>query len=452
MSKSRLTVISLLFLILFISPVLATLPVDLNVSETLVQNCRDINCFNSTINNNIYCAVACEGTGGTAHIYRFSSILTSKQDCTISPITDVDSIAWVSLNQVDLTFSASNNLYRFNTTTWTNCSQINYSVNTVKVNNYGLEYYNDGSNSWLYVAEEGKIVIENNGVAIGYTGLGDRDDISLPNSSSNTTLWVTDIATDLFSVIERVTNGVEDGTNVNIYTTYGIGQISAFDIVRVDSSTEWLYLLNDVGSSNYQLYRINLTQVVESGNTVLTANLPSNATIQAEAFNFQSTLTSTLNGTLIYYLDGTNWYNESVTTAPLTNTVFTVSHAEIGTGGHNWSVQYIDSLSNTWNSGTNYFTVQDLGVIPYIAEGITNFFGLEDIDDGLLILAFVISLMISIGVMFKINSNSWQVFVAIFFVSMVIFWKMDFIPTGIIIIIFLGIAGLFIGIVKGVIS
>lgn len=436
----------LIFLVILISPAYAVLSVETNQTLTLTANCRDINCYNNTAgDNNIYCAIACEGFGVGGIIYRTNATFGNLASCDVSGFSSVaSSIAWVNSSQVDITQRSSNSLWKLNVTDFGSCSVLQSLTGKVGVNNFAMAHYLSGSDSWLYVGKDGNVINEVTGNQIYLGGWGTRYKIAIPDKSSNVTMWVTDQSTQYFEIIERLTNGVEDGEYVNLEDTYGIKDLEGFDIVRVDASTTWLYLL-DYGatSTSYILYRTNLTEAEETNPaTFSNFNINAGSTINVGDFCLEVDVTSALNGTLIWWFNTTNFYNESVTTAPLTNQPFQYCF-EITEGYYVWYLDYLDSAGDTWRSQVINFYATEFGMIPFIVNKIVDLFGLDDSDDGKGLLAIFISLLISLAIAMKIEDERGKIFFACFIVLILMFWWLGWLPTWIGLLVIIFIATLF---------
>lgn len=245
--------------------------------------------------------------------------------------------------------------------------------------------------------------------------------ISLPNQTTNVTAYATNHSvgtpyTDFnYTYIFKLTSGVIATTYNNPFITYGIPTANSpynIDFHKENASTTWLYM-----SHNSRAYRMNWTEAEDLGGGVsirYVAGIGNGGITTTESIiEVGIGLTSSCNGTLIWYYDGSIKGNTSITTAPMsTEEYYYYALGVLSTGSHTWYASFLDSCTSTyWNTSIQKFTVQTAqGSYDYILQNPANgmallvggVFSIYDLESSKhissIIFTFVIAIAIVLGI------------------------------------------------------
>lgn len=442
------TLVSLFFfLFLFIVPTFAYLPLDINTTITTAvgSNPRDLNCINAT-DNNIYCYFTTDGNNVYTYNATFGQIYACDFDGSFSNTNGV-----AGVNSTFGLVAGGKSIYLVN--------QSGCSVSDAHIDVFGglangqMAYYD--TDNWVYTGENGLIIDLDTDSSLGNGVYGAVPDISLQNTSDNSTIWV-----GQNGVIDYI-DMVKGSNNVSISDTWGIVNPSHWSIVKANPSTTWLYVYETTGVSTIQrVYRGNLTKASNSNPATITlVNPPSLSEFQEdEVVVLQADILSSNTGIVRWWLYNetdltwSNPYNITVSSPPNTTTRFTQSLGAFGsviTGASDlyvWYASYYDSNGDTWTpeATKEFYIVEARDLDDLLLRGLGGLFGIDS-DDLKLLLVAIIGLVVGGFLVMKAKGDSMMFGLANFFVYLV-GWSRGWVPDYLMgLIVF---AGLFIIVIR----
>lgn len=444
--KRKAELISLLFFLFFflqIQPVSAYLPYEIKVTETgLAINKRGLNCLNSSTDNNIYCYIIAQ-----EKVYRFNETLQDKQTCTLDENWIPYGIA-ISTNNTRMWVSYGGVCHLYNISDFINCDQkangyiCSGDASSISVNN-GKHW---DTEKWIYWAnaDQSGIHNEENVRIVSQWWFSNTSCIAFPNRSDNNTMWASRFGDDAdVNIMYKYTGGSYANVQIDPSEVWGFSYAQLHgDLVMKNASETYGYFMEFINGNDVNLYRVNFTQGETENTSVITAVFPLNATVYDLIINLEIRLTTELNGTIDWYLDGANIGSTTVTSAPDSNKRYTYSSGALTEGDHYWNATYTDSFSNEWATDTIYFSKQKHGFIEVVgnltgdALGVT---GAEAQGFIALLIAFCISGYLAL----KTQEHTGQVFTGSFIALLLMFTFLGWLPVWIGIIIIIGVATLF---------
>ncbi len=379
-------------------------------------------------------------------LYRFvSPNATLDKSCNIQSIAGgVKGIALVNESHVWVNNDAGNSVWYIN---MNDCSEVTEYLGKLP-SKYTTGYVNRrGIDDHFVYYGSGHILDETANVISSTANWGvDNGGLSLIKFNLNDTAWVGEQPLNEKSgnVIKEwtISTETETGQQLNISRVFNTDAIS-FSIVKTGTDT-WIYWFEQGSSSSkYNLYRGNFTAGLESAGAFFNFDIANNSIINAGDRCLNVLLTSDLNGTLLWFVNDTNVFNSSVTTAPVTDLPLQYC-LELDSGSYEWRTTFIDTGSISWISDTIVFFTEEPGIIPYISGTIGNVLGLN-LEGGKVVLALFLILIISTSTALKFGKGGhiYQVFISTSLITLFIFWYIEMIPTIIIIPVILGIGLLF---------
>jgi len=432
-----------LFLLISITPVYAKLPISINQTVVMSSDyCQYISCVNASEDNNIFCQVACGDYPNPATLYRWDINVANQQSCDLTAGNSWGFDGAMVNKSWSYGVLGGTYLYLYNTSNLTggsgDCS--NYSqenIFPVATATDGLTFYS-GADRWIYAGESGQVVTELPSSSFeGYTGIGDCRILDFANDTDNTTLWCGKAG------MTKFVNGVWDGSNnISRWDIWGFSNPTSWSLVYINESLTWGYFIEDVvGVGNtYFIYRVNFTQAEELSPSFVTAIQPLNLSYPTGQYCYQVGLETQTNGTLRYWVNGTNVYNQTIV-APFDSQVSYCTFLAEGNGY--WYAEYLDITSLDWDSETYYFTITGAGVVTAIGGYITNFLDLDSIDDGLILIGLILTLIIAGSFAIKVKSNHGAVFLGVAGLCILVFSVIGWMPSWLGLVMIIMIAGIF---------
>lgn len=441
------------FLFLFIIPVYAYLPVDINTTLSLTYNCYDIDCSNLTeSDNNIYCTIACAGTSGDSTIYRFNETLGNQATCDYSGACS----GFYSFTQANLTHGfgmCNTHLDTINTTTFNACGVLARYID--KLGSFGTTIAYDNQYSQIY--SDWNALIYDEGGNLQFTGSwGGQPDISFIDFNDNSTFYAN---------FTKFINGSAIGDQIDPYATWGISMSRDYSVVRASATTVWAYILEPTAVTTvWRIYRTNITQAETFTPSILTTVSPRGGEVLQEEDHIilSSTVLSNYTGTILLYLANSTinpnaWVNVANITVATPPNVSAVTYVyDIGTlplldddlnNYYWWRPVFIDSNGEDWESDAGVFYIsENYSIINLAVDGIGGLFGLNT-EDGRLLVGVLLAVFVAVVITKWVKGNN-SIFIVVFLAMFMVGWAIDLIPDTFVILLMIIVGVAFVYAVK----
>ena len=443
---------TILFFFLFSSISFAYLPMISNSSIfTMDYNGRGLGCLNLSADNKIRCFYATAGggcPGGQAKIWMFNESGGNLSSCDVLTCGMSYVRGMALINETYMMVSYMNQYcYVFNITNLTTftsdvCTAVNASADDticggdISSSGTGIQNGNivwPGSNKVFNTNFSLQGTGDANMTApYNYATLGAGMYAFTNNKTDGSTLYVSD---SLYpTAIYKLTGGALAATidpDTSLWDINSSASHHNIDLVKINSTTTFGYILKYVNTNKYKLFIVNFSQAdIIQNSSLLIAIYPINNTSISNVANPTATMkiniTTDFNGTISWYLNGTLLGNTSITNAPLlTNTTYYYNTGVLTDGQYIWSANYTDSYGTTWDTGTQYFWMAETSAITTIAQNLADAFGV-DIDAGKVLFGLLISIVMSGALAYWVK---WQLFLPGMMICMVFFAFVGFFPS-----------------------
>lgn len=433
--KIKSLILSLTFLIMLISPVLAYYSTDLSVNMTLENSIPAFDCVNASDDGNIYCFMGSSDAGSGNVLRRVDINFENAVVCSMGAYTAKGLIA---INKTLAWIGHGEHMWLRNVT---DCGALVQKNSVLSAYPKSGDAYLNGTTRWLYWGETTNKVLNETGdlqQTLGYP-FG-----SFENDSVNSTqyfVWGANLT------VTKAVNGVNTTNVTSLCLGFNICNAGDFrsNVIKVSPSTTWMFIKETLPAANhYTFHRINLTKYTGTNWTSCSLLTPQNTSYgQGESITFSTSCyaESSTAGTLMWFIDGANIANASATVTAASQTFYYASGV-LGDGGHYAHVGFIDADGNTFTTNPTYFTVESLGLFPLMAGWVGGLLGIEDVDIQNLLLSVLLSLICALIITHYIKRYSGQVFLASFFALFFVFILAGFVPSWIAILILI-VTGLF---------
>lgn len=455
MNKSFLIAFPLLFLFVFTIPAYAYFPIDLNVTYPGAYFPTYIACTNNT--GTFYCYILSSGGGNPVYIERFNATWGDRKTCSVGTVGASAFAYWKGLAIANTTHliapqSSVAGGYRlipiWNMTNSTVCTSTdtltdNLFNSTTTPFSGGL----DNSTGKIYWGLNNGIRNYYNNSFVG-NGFWDTSSILIlrfSNQSDNNTLYGATNA----NAFGRYVGGAYDGYVGSIPNSFGTAiSYNAWDLYKENAGTTWLYSF----AGSYQLLKMNFSLMESSsasGTTIEAISPINNASASTNPPVYHIQLTSNLNGTITWYLNGVSKGTTAYLTDGTTQDIYFTNPASLATEcGYTWYANFTDTLNYSW-----YFTPENfcIGIanvfidpLEALSQIIGSFFSIGDLNASKDVFALLASLLIAtiITVLFAMNirqtdgKSNLTIFFGVFIVMAIVFYTAGFMSAWIILALF----------------
>jgi len=452
--------LTLILLIVCISPVLA-LDYDIKKNDVILSiNSRGMCCGNDPSDNEIYCALA---TDGGAKWWIFNETLDPIYSHDFTPYTysgcSLINSTHIWVNKGSLTF---NDLVLLDIQNGENDGQTDGGAEMISGARWynGFSYYSGGDYTTYW--GNGWITNSTGHFVSNYGNWRNTDiltTIQTENNSDLSRIWWAGVIGS--STPLQLWNGV---TNTDTGIRLDFNQLYDFELpywiygmaTGSDNSTIWAYILtnDDSGSTIYDMYRVNFSEALEfavgNGEQIIEAVTPyENQRIGTGEKIFQANVNSELDGNIIFYTNNEDLsvnnsviYNESFTGSNETQLIqvsLLLTDDDVSEEW-TWVAEFTDVNTNVWTTGDIPFIIEAVGVLNYVAKGIGGVLGIDDLEIQQTVMSFILALIVGLGVTYRFSETGakeglWKIFITVFVGSIAVLWLAGFVADIIMLVI-----------------
>lgn len=362
--KSYIILPFLFFFLVLTMPAMAYLPVEINetTGTPYVYSTRGLACTNSS--GTFYCYVLACDNSNYIRVFRYDDNLTNVEKCYIglTSASGCGSITGFGIaNSTHSLIKFTTGKFRLvplNNFTGEICTAGAELGSTTSANMLTSGGYYSGNDNVVYWGgiDDAKFS-DNSTTAVAKFWADYYVNLRLDNQSDNSTIYAMTNATQNYT-FGLYTDGALTNSYSSISELYGTSATyTNWDLYKLDADTTYLYFAYGTYPNIY-LVRANFSEALlyESG-TEFIATSPEDNAIVYTIPDLSVRLTTDVNGTIFWYLDGSLLGSVIITTnGTMTTQPFSANSGTLSTGSHTWYARFVDQFSNTWTTETLAFT------------------------------------------------------------------------------------------------
>lgn len=367
MKAPLLFLIPFLFLLFLNIPAFASAPVEINLTyNKAVYTPTAIMVSNLTGTTYVYLLGFTQASA--ARLERYDANWANMVYCTFAGTANYEAAGLA--NSTHLLLKMADNNYRLvsiaNMATNTTCQASDAFGSNSGYQPAGMGYYGTAAAGYSYVPT-GEYGIINSTTADNFIPAFWNSSVrAIKNSnvSQNTTVY------GMLSngKLTRYDNSVDVGGMSTFLETFGIDTfngVANWDILKYNASTTEAWFIDGTGLGTMYLVRANFSKLESLGSygvwfgKLVGGGSIENQTTSSSPVNLGVFLETSCNGTIYWYLDGSNIGNTTINTAPFAVQFFYFSSGTLTEGGHsNYAVFNDSCVGANWTAQTNWFTYE----------------------------------------------------------------------------------------------